>query len=83
MNYILKLPSFPVHPNGDQHELCGCRHLYSRHRKVGEINLDTALAFPAVLSVSKLTGYGMAEQVPGRAINEVATVYVALSSYGK
>lgn len=84
MNYILKLPSFSSFTvNGDQQELCGCRHLYSRHRKVGEINLDNALAFAAVFSVSNLTGYGMAEQVPGRPINEVATVCVELCSYRK
>lgn len=69
--------------NGYQHELCGCRHLYSRHRKVGVINPGTALVFPADFSVLKLTCYGMAQQVPGRVINEVAIVCVALSSYKK
>lgn len=69
--------------NRDQHDLCGCRQLYSRHRKVGEINPGTALAFPADFSLLKLTGYGMAEQVSGKVINVVATVSVAVSSYRK
>lgn len=48
------------------------------------MRLITALAFPPVFSVSKLTiGYGMAEQVPGRVINEVDTVCVAPASYRK
>lgn len=48
------------------------------------MRLITALAFPAVFSVSKLTiGYGMAEQVPGRIIHEVDTACVALSSFRK
>lgn len=64
--------------NGDQHELCGCRHLYSRHRKVGEIN--HCLGISSVFSVLKLKGYGTAEQIPGRVINEVDSVRVALSS---
>lgn len=34
---------------GDQHDWCSCRHLYCAHRKVGEMNLATALAFSAVL----------------------------------
>lgn len=55
--------------NGDQHDLCGCRHLYSRHRKVSVINPGTALVFPADFSALKLIGYGKAEQAPGRVVN--------------